>query len=226
MDRHRWMAPLLGVLFIVLVFVGFAVGGEPPDTDEGADAVVQFYLDNEGSVAAGAAIQGLAAAVFLGFAGVLRTALREAPGARGTLAAISFAGAVVFATGVAIDGMISFALAEEADTEGFDPVAMQALMGLWNNDWLPFAVGILTFLFATGLAIVRTGVLPRWLGWAAIALGIIAMTPIGFVSFFGAALFVLVVSVMLALRERSAAAPGAARRRPRARSPDRRTRPP
>ena len=204
MDDKRWLAPLTGVLFIVMVFIGFAVGGEPPDTDEGAEAIVEWYRDNEGSVFTGAIIQGLAAAVFLFFAGVLRTALREGPGARGTLAAVSFAGAIVFATGIAIDGTISFALAEEADTEGFDPVAMQALLGLWSNDWLPFAVGILTFMLATGLAILRTGVLPRWLGWLAIAIAIIAGTPIGFVAFFGAGLFVLVVSVMLTMRERAA----------------------
>jgi Domain of unknown function (DUF4386) len=204
MDDKRWLAPLTGVLFIAMVIIGFAVGGEPPDTDEGAEEAVQFYVDNEGSVIAGAIIQGLAAAVFLFFAGVLRTALREGPGARGTLAAISFAGAIVFATGIAIDGTISFALAEEADTEGFDPVAIQALLGLWSNDWLPFAVGILTFMIATGLAILRTGVLPRWLGWAAIVIAILAATPIAFAGFIGAALFVLVVSVMLAMREREA----------------------
>ncbi|HEX2466713.1 MAG TPA: DUF4386 family protein [Solirubrobacterales bacterium] len=198
------MAPLTGVLFIVLAVVGFAVAGEPPDTDEGTQAIVDFYSDNEGSVVAGSIIQGLAAVAFLFFAGVLRTVLREGPGARGTLAAISFAGAVVFATGVAIDGTINLALAEEVDTEGFDPVAMQAMLGLWNNDWLPFAVGVLTFMLASGLAILRTGVLPSWLGWAAVAIAILAGTPIGFVAFFGSALFVLVVSVMLAMRERAA----------------------
>jgi hypothetical protein len=202
MDDKRWLAPLTGVAFIVLVIIAFAVGGEPPDTDEGAEAVVEFYNDNEGSVVAGSILQGLAAAVFLFFAGVLRTALREGPGARGTLAAISFAGAIVFTTGVAVDGMISFALAEEADTEGFDPAAMQALLGLWQNDWLPFAVGILTFMIATGWAIIRTGVLPLWLGWAAIVIAVFAITPIGFVAFIGSALFVLVVSVMLSMRER------------------------
>jgi Domain of unknown function (DUF4386) len=203
-NEYRWMAPLTGVLFIVLAVVGFAVAGEPPDTDEGTQAIVDFYSDNEGSVVAGSIIQGLAAVAFLFFAGVLRTVLREGPGARGTLAAISFAGAVVFATGVAIDGTINLALAEEVDTEGFDPVAMQAMLGLWNNDWLPFAVGVLTFMLASGLAILRTGVLPSWLGWAAVAIAILAGTPIGFVAFFGSALFVLVVSVMLAMRERAA----------------------
>lgn len=208
MDDKRWMAPLTGVLFVILVIVSFAVAGdEPPDTDEGAQAVFDFYNENDGSVVAGALVQGLAAAVFLFFAGILRTALREAPGARGTLAGISFAGAIVFVTGIAIDGAITFALAAEADTEGFDPVALQAMFGLWSNDWLPFAVGLLTFMIATGMAIIRTGVLPRWLGWAAIVIAIFAATPIGFVAFLGSAVFVLIVSVMLAMRERSASAP-------------------
>ena len=204
MDGYRWLAPLTGVAFIILAFVSFAVAGEPPDTDEGAQEVVSFYSENEGSVVAGSLIQGLAAAVFLFFAGVLRTVLREGPGARGTLAAISFAGAIVFATGVAFDATINFALAEEVDTEGFDPIAMQALLGLWSNDWVPFAVGLLTFLIATGWAIIRTGVLPKWLGWAAIVIALFAVTPIGFVAFFGGALFVLIVSVMLAMRDRPA----------------------
>jgi hypothetical protein len=204
MDDKRWLAPLTGVLFIVMVLIGFAVGGEPPATDEGAEAVVDFYDDNQSSVVVGSLFQGLAVVVFLFFAGILRTALREGPGARGTLAAISFAGAIVFATGVAFDATINFALAEEADTEGFDPVAMQALLGLWSNDWVPFAVGLLTFLIATGWAIIRTGILPVWLGWGAIVIAIFAPTPIGFVTFIGAAVFVLIVSVMLAMRERAA----------------------
>jgi hypothetical protein len=50
-------------------------------------------------------------------------------------------------------------------------------------------------------------VLPRWLGWAAIVIAILAGTPIAFAGFIGAALFVLVVSVMLAMREREARTP-------------------
>jgi hypothetical protein len=47
-------------------------------------------------------------------------------------------------------------------------------------------------------------VLPKWLGWAAIVIALFAVTPIGFVAFFGGALFVLIVSVMLAMRDRPA----------------------
>ena len=53
----------------------------------------------------------------------------------------------------------------------------------------------------------RSGVLPRWLGWVMVALAIIGATPIGFAAAIGTALLVLVLSIMLAVRARSAASP-------------------
>ena len=40
-------------------------------------------------------------------------------------------------------------------------------------------------LLATGLSIVLYGALPKWLGWIAILLGVIGLTPIGFFAFLG-----------------------------------------
>ena len=53
------------------------------------------------------------------------------------------------------------------------------------------------------------GGLPKCLGWVAIVLAVAGATPIGFVAFLGGALWVLVVSVLLAVRARSASAPPA-----------------
>jgi hypothetical protein len=208
MDDKRWMAPLLGIAFIVLAIIGFAVGGgEPPDLDEGAQATLDYYLENDDSVFVGSALEGLAAAVFIFFGGVLRSRLRELEGPRGTLSAIAFAGTIVFATGLAIDATIGVALADSADD--IDAESAHTLAALWQNDWLPFAVGLLTFLIATGLAIVRTGILPRWLGWVAIVFAILIPTPVGDtgIPFIGAALFVIVISIMLAMRDRNASSP-------------------
>ena len=63
-------------------------------------------------------------------------------------------------------------------------------------------MGSVVAMLAAGLSIVRHGALPKWLGWVAIALAVIGMTPVGFVGFLGSAVWVLIVSVMLSMRAR------------------------
>lgn len=65
-------------------------------------------------------------------------------------------------------------------------------------------MGVLAFLWATGISMIRSGVLPKWLGWVMILLGIVGATPIGFVAAIGAAILVLVLSILLSVRVRSA----------------------
>ena len=199
--RRDWWVPLTGVAFVVLVIVAVLVGGEPPDADSPVQEIVDFYRDNEDSIVAGALLEGFAAALLIFFAGVLRKVLREAEGEGGVLSLVSFAGAVVLAVGAAFDGTISIALADKADA--IDPAAVQALQALWDNDFLPLALGAGVLLFASGLSIVRHGALPKWLGWAAMLFGVISLTPIGFAGFIGGGVWILVVSVLLTLRFRT-----------------------
>jgi hypothetical protein len=79
-----------------------------------------------------------------------------------------------------------------------------ALQALWDNDFIPLALGTEVFLISTGLSIVRHAALPKWLGWVALVLAVVGFTPIGFVAFGGAGLWIAVVSVMLAVRARPA----------------------
>jgi hypothetical protein len=201
--QRDWWAPLTGVAFVVVLIVGFIVGGEPPDVDEPVAEIVDFYREDDDTIMVGAALQGVAVVLFVFFGGILRKALSaaEPDGDHSVLPTVAFAGTVVLAVGAAIDGTISFALAETADD--IDPAAVQALLALWENDFLPMAVGLALLLVASGLSIVRTGALPKWLGWIAILLGLVAITPAGFVAFMGGALWVLIVSVMLTLRRRA-----------------------
>ena len=199
------LAPLTGLLFFILAIITFAVSGEPPDaTDDSAQEIVDFYVDEDSSQMVSAVIATIAGSLFVFFAGSLRRVLRDAEGPGGMLSAVAFAGAVIFALGLALDSTITFALADTADD--IDPAAVQALSALWNNDFLPFAMGIQIFLLATGIVVVRSGGLPKWLGWVAILLAVIAVTPIGFASFIGAGLFVALVSVLLTMRGRTSPA--------------------
>ena len=210
MDTRRdnsWLAPLLGALFVVLVIVGFIVGGEPPDKLEDAQKIVDFYADDKDRVMLGVILQGIATTLFVFFAAYLWRVLQDAHPGRSMLPTAMFGGAVIFATGIAIDGTISFTLAETADE--IDPSSVQALAALWQNDFIPGAVGLQLFFLGLGLSALRTGAIPKWLGWIAILLGVIAVTPIGFAAFIGGAIFLIVLSVVLTLRSRRAVPPAA-----------------
>jgi hypothetical protein len=200
-DRE-WLVPLTGVAFIVLGIVSFIVGGEPKSADEPVREIVKFYVDNKDSVEAGAFI-GVAATVLLVFFGAyLRRFLRAGAGEGEMLSLISFVGIAIVAVGFAIDTTILIALSEAADD--INPIAVQSLQALWDNDFVPLALGVLLFLWGTGLSVIRSGVLPKWLGWVMLVLGVLALTPIGFVSAVGAAILVLVLSILLSVRARSA----------------------
>jgi hypothetical protein len=204
-SSRQWLAPLTGVAFIVVIIIGIIVAGEPPDADQPAQEIVNHYVDNKDSVQAGVFLSAIAAALLLFFAGYLRKVLRAAEGETGTLPAVALAGATVMATAAGIDGMITFSLAETADN--LEPGSVQALQALWDNDFLPFIIGAGVLLLASGISIVRHGALPRWLGWIAIVLGVLALTPIGFVAFLGGAIWILVTSVMLTMQARAATQP-------------------
>jgi hypothetical protein len=55
------------------------------------------------------------------------------------------------------------------------------------------------FLIASGISIVRHRALPVWLGWAAIVIGVVS--PVEIVGIPAVLLWILIVSVMLAMRE-------------------------
>jgi len=203
--RKDWWAPLTGVAFVVLVIVSFIVAGEPPDANSPPQEIIDHYVDNKDAVMIGSLLSVIAAALLVFFGAVLRSALRAAEGPGGVLSAVAFAGTIIMATGAAIDATISFALADRADDVA--PVGVQALQALWDNDFFPIVLGAALLLLGAGLSIARNGVLPRWLGWIGVLVGVLALTPIGFVAFPLGGLWVLIVSVMLALRWRSGAPP-------------------
>lgn len=198
MRKQSW-GPLTGLLFVVVVIVSFALGGEPPDADDGAAEIVDWYVDNKDSVIASAIVGTLAALLLVFFANHLRRFFAEA-GATTVSATVLVGGAIV-AVAAALDSTIMLAIAESA--EDIDPTAVQGLQALWDNDFLPFTLGIVTFLISSGIAVLETRALPVWLGWVAIALAVIGFTPIGFFAFIATALWIAIVSIMLTMRSQA-----------------------
>jgi len=202
MDADRgWLVPLTGIVGVVLLIVAFLVQGEPPSLgDDPAREFVTFYSDNKDQLMLGAALQGLAVTFLVFFFAHIRREISAAEGNRGMLANVAFGGAVIFAAGGAFDATLTFSMAETAEDVG--PQSLLALSALFENDFIPMAVGLQLFLLGTGLAAWRLGVLPKWLAGIAVLLGVLAVTPIGFVSFLAMALWIPITAILLALRIR------------------------
>lgn len=203
----RWsrLAPLTGVVAIAFFVVAGIVGGDVPDFDETAPRVLSFYAENESSQIASSILLAYGALFLLFFAGALRAVLRRAEGPAGGLSAVVLAGGVMTALGLAIFAGLTFTLADAADA--LEPAAAQGLNALNGNLFFPAAIGSAALMLAAGIAIARGGSgIPRWLGWVAILLGVVALSPVGFFAFLVAGLWILVVSVLLTARPPAAEA--------------------
>jgi hypothetical protein len=192
----RKLVPLSGIVAVVLIVVSFIVAGETPDTDDPIEEVVSFYTENDSDQMAGGILLGYAALFFLIFASTLRNALRKGEDGAGA-STLSFGGAILFVAGATIFAGIGFTLGDAADN--IDESSLQTLHVLNNDMFLTVAVGLFAFLLGTGIAVLRTGVLPAWLGWVAIVASVLGITPIFFIAFLVMGLWVLIVSVMLSL---------------------------
>ncbi len=156
-----------------------------------------------------ASVLGTLAVIFLvWFGGSLRSALLRAEAGEGRLSMLAFAGILVIAITGGIGSSLQFAV---ADSVGDVPAGVtQALSVLSSDFFLPFLAGVAIVMFASGFCVLRFGGLPRWLGWAAIVIGIASVAgPVAFFGFIASFVWVLVVSVTLYIRGAQATTPGA-----------------
>jgi hypothetical protein len=190
--------PLLGVLFVVLVVVGFLVAGDTPDIDA-TGSVIRGDYDNEGKHQVSAYLVAVGAVAFLFFGAYWRSVLKDLHPSSRTTVNVVLGGAVVGSGGLAVGSLIHAALAEAANKAQVSDQALQALNALDSWSFYPFAVGFAAFALASGVALLRgRAFLPSWLAWAAIVLGVLQLIPFtGFFAALATAIWILVVSLML-----------------------------
>lgn len=91
------------------------------------------------------------------------------------------------------------------------PAAEQAPNVLQDNVFFALLVGAGIFLIGSGLAVVASGALPKWLGWVAVPLAVLAVTPLGWlVAIFALPVWALIVSVLMFIRQGATASAEAA----------------
>ncbi|MBV8950940.1 MAG: hypothetical protein JOZ99_08700 [Actinobacteria bacterium] len=171
---RRWMA-IAGLAFVVLLVLTFTITTQV-NTTASAAKVVGSVHKHKTELTISALVIGAAVFVGLFFGGYLREHLSTVAINR-RLATIAYAGLIVAATSGALDAGIRIAMADAVDH--VNPLVVQTLNVLQNDlTGISGSVGFSVFALANGLAIVRNGPLPKWVGWAGVVLGILAL-PIG-----------------------------------------------
>ncbi len=193
---------MTGLAFALLALAAFAsASGAPGATASGA-RVITFYEAHGSSARTSDYLWMCSFAFFLLFAGSLRSFLRRTPSAR-DLSSIVLAAAAALTVAATVYFGFDYALATVPSH--LDPAAAQALNVLALKLFLPVSGATLVFAMASGLAILRGAGLPKWLGWAAIAIGIVTATPAGLLGVVALILWTAIVSLLV--WKRSAASP-------------------
>ena len=196
MVQRQWLA-LCGVVGALLVFVGLLVlGANAPNADARAATVVSFYKAHDARNKAAAIAVIVAAALLLLFAAQLRELLQRNESGVAVLPLAAFGGALLVSAGLLFAATAHLALVNAA-SHGL-AIPAQALNVLDNYSLYATFGGYAVLLFAAGVTTVRRPVLPRWLGWAAIVSGVLALTAeIGFIGSALGLVWILVVGILM-----------------------------
>jgi hypothetical protein len=176
----RW-APISGIAFVAVYVIAMFVQ-KTPDSSDPAAAIAAYYPDSKSHrvwmIVAAYVLIG-AAMLFLWFLSGLRSRLRAAEGADGTLSTLAFGAGLIFVGLVSIGALAlaavpaSMSFAENKVPVGADTIEIANSLGygaILVGGMLSAAVMIFTISVLT----LRTGALPRWSAWvgflAAIAL--------------------------------------------------------
>jgi hypothetical protein len=194
----QWLGGM-GIVFSVLFVVANVFLGSTPSEKASPLKIVNYYGSHKTSVMAGVFAVAFAALVFSFFLSALRRAVAGANADSGYLTQATLVGGAIYLGGLLLMDVLNVSLIDAAHYHA--QTAAQTLSLLANDDWVPVVVGLSIVALSTGIATLRGRALPKWLGWASIVLGILAVSgPVGGIAFLLAPVWTLAVGIALIRR--------------------------
>ena len=206
----------LGVVFVALQLGLGAVLGGAPALDTPPAEIQRYLLDDGANVLLAATMGTLSAFFFILFLGTLRTFLRTAEGPAGSLGTVAFGAGLVTIALATTAGLPTVALAWDDTAALADPGLVQAAWNLNTLALVPIGSSAGAFCLAAALIILRTRVMPAWVGWVGALAGAVSViatfflladdpdsplgTPANLGGFLLAMLFILLLSIFMTIR--------------------------
>lgn len=189
-----------GLVFVVLALVLVVLVPMPPSVNASTASLALAYGKNKhGLFFAGGFVTMAAVVVVMFWFVYFRDRLASAPGAR-RLANAGFAGAVIFGASGGMAAGHDFVLSDAAGNASLTTIRVLNYLPDLNLGLT--AIGVVVFLLATALTVIRFRVLPAWMGWlsAAFAAASFVVTPAALPAL---ALWMIPANIVLIARSRS-----------------------
>jgi hypothetical protein len=216
-DQGERYGAVSGIAFVGLFVVTFFLGS-PTDYGDPATEVASYYREDQREVQVSVALWSAGLFFFLWFLGALRSVLRAAEGAPGSLSSIAFGAGLLSAAFLALTA--AFVAAAAARPDEIDPELTRMIDDLTYLVLAPGSFAVVGFLLASALVVLRSQAMPAWLGWLALipavaqalSVGIVftdrspfgGSAPFHVVGLLGLLAWVLAVSILLLTRSRQA----------------------
>jgi hypothetical protein len=191
------LAPLVsGVAFAILTVVAFVVLGHAsssPKLGSPATKIVSFYFAHRSDEELAAYLLAVNAALLAVFVTACRKRLLTG---NSTWLGLFSGGGLVASASFLFAGAVHLALAEGAGHH-LNPTALQALNALDINTGLAFTGGVAIMLIGAAATLSRRSDAVRILGWIAIPLAIVNLTPAGVGAFPLTALWIVATAILI-----------------------------
>jgi hypothetical protein len=174
MDDRTWerYGALGGVWFVVLAVIGGILAGPPPNRSDANADIVKYYTDNDSWLQVGAFLGALGVIGLVWWFGTLWRSMADAEGGTPRVSIIALVGFVL--SGVA--AMAAFTI--DAGTAAAIDVAGEGSKVFFQISNISFgfsAIGDVILTAAVGGLILRTGFLPKWVGYLSYAIAVLSL---------------------------------------------------
>ncbi|HUY07484.1 MAG TPA: hypothetical protein VMU99_09525 [Acidimicrobiales bacterium] len=204
---NRWMG-LLGLAILVLFFVGFGpLSGISPKENASGLSVVAYWNAHQTIGWLQIPVIGLGLAMMVLFVSQLRDVLRDAADDLGPLPSVVYAAGIIFVSDLVVAGaLLHIPLLLAAHNHQTSIAQTLNFVGLNNELLLLFGMALLTL--ATGIAILTGSLLPKWLGWVSVVVGLVCCAgPLSFFGFLAGGIWLPVLGFVIRAKTKTSALP-------------------